>query len=125
MRATLDSRLARHSAWFLEDECASIERAKEVAAVKVVVFGATGGVGRRLVEFALSRDYWVTAAVRDPTKVANATCFTGKSNQGQPGRKPARDCLRRERGGRARYIRLVVEAGEKGKTNEISLRQSL
>jgi putative NADH-flavin reductase len=37
--------------------------------VKVVVFGATGGVGRRLVECALTRDYWVTAAVRDPTKV--------------------------------------------------------
>jgi putative NADH-flavin reductase len=37
--------------------------------VKIVVFGAAGGVGRRLVEFALARDYWVTAAVRDPTKV--------------------------------------------------------
>lgn len=37
--------------------------------VKVVVFGATGGVGRRLVELALAKGYWVTAAVRDPAKV--------------------------------------------------------
>lgn len=37
--------------------------------MKVVVFGATGGVGRRLVELALARDYWVTAAVRDPTRM--------------------------------------------------------
>jgi putative NADH-flavin reductase len=37
--------------------------------MKLVVFGATGGVGRRLVEAALAANYWVTAAVRDPAIV--------------------------------------------------------
>ena len=36
------------------------------------MFGATGGVGRRLLELALARNYSVTAAVRDPTKVTIA-----------------------------------------------------
>ena len=38
--------------------------------MKIVVFGANGGVGRQLVELALAKNYWVTAAVRNPTKVA-------------------------------------------------------
>jgi putative NADH-flavin reductase len=38
--------------------------------VNVVVFGATGGVGRRLVELALAKNHRVTAAVRDPTKLS-------------------------------------------------------
>lgn len=37
--------------------------------MKVVVFGATGRVGRLLVESALAKDYWVTAAVRDPKRI--------------------------------------------------------
>jgi putative NADH-flavin reductase len=40
--------------------------------MRVVVFGATGGVGRRLVEAALTKDYWVTAAVRDPARLTIA-----------------------------------------------------
>jgi putative NADH-flavin reductase len=37
--------------------------------MNIVVFGANGGVGRRLVESALGRGYAVTAALRDPTKM--------------------------------------------------------
>ena len=36
------------------------------------MFGANGGVGRRLVELALAQSHWVTAAVRNPAKVAMA-----------------------------------------------------
>ena len=38
--------------------------------MNVVVFGATGGVGRRLVELALAKNYRVTAAVRDRAKLS-------------------------------------------------------
>ena len=37
--------------------------------MKIVVFGANGGVGRRLVELALAENHLVTAAVRNPAKL--------------------------------------------------------
>jgi putative NADH-flavin reductase len=37
--------------------------------MSIVVFAASGAVGRRLVELALAVDYWVTAALRNPTTV--------------------------------------------------------
>jgi putative NADH-flavin reductase len=40
--------------------------------VKVLVFGATGGTGRALVEQALEQGYAVTAFARDPAKVRSA-----------------------------------------------------
>lgn len=38
--------------------------------MKVAVFGATGGTGRRVVESALAQGHEVTALVRDPAKLA-------------------------------------------------------
>lgn len=38
--------------------------------MKIVVIGATGGVGRRLVELALEEEHEVTAAVRNPADLA-------------------------------------------------------
>lgn len=38
--------------------------------MKVVVFGATGGTGRIMVRKALERGYEVTAAVRQPSALA-------------------------------------------------------
>jgi uncharacterized protein YbjT (DUF2867 family) len=40
--------------------------------VKVLVFGATGGTGRALVDQALERGHAVTAFARDPTKIQSA-----------------------------------------------------
>ena len=37
--------------------------------MKIVVFGATGTIGRQVVEQALQRGHDVTAFVRDPAKV--------------------------------------------------------
>lgn len=49
--------------------------------MKVAVFGATGGTGRRVVESALAQGHEVTALVRDPAKlpISNPalTVFTG------------------------------------------------
>jgi uncharacterized protein YbjT (DUF2867 family) len=42
-------------------------------AMKVVVFGASGGVGRCLVDQALTAGHWVTAAVRSPAAIASLT----------------------------------------------------
>ena len=36
---------------------------------RVLIVGATGGTGRRLVEQALERGFWVTALVRNPSKL--------------------------------------------------------
>jgi uncharacterized protein YbjT (DUF2867 family) len=37
--------------------------------MRILIIGATGGTGRRLVEQALERDFWVTALVRNPSKI--------------------------------------------------------
>lgn len=58
----MDSRMTGHSLCLVP----TVVR----CAVNVVVFGATGGVGRRLVELALAKSHRVTAAVRDPTKLS-------------------------------------------------------
>ncbi len=39
------------------------------AMARILLFGATGGVGHALMERALAEGHHVTAAVRDPTKV--------------------------------------------------------
>lgn len=41
--------------------------------MKLLVFGATGGTGRELVEQALAHGYEVTAFVRDPAKLGDIT----------------------------------------------------
>src|SRR5579864_2671660 len=38
--------------------------------MKILIFGATGGTGRQLVEQALAQGHTVTAFARDPNKVA-------------------------------------------------------
>ncbi len=37
--------------------------------MNLIIFGATGGVGRHLVEFALAQGHAVTAFARDPAKL--------------------------------------------------------
>ncbi|MGA2615346.1 MAG: SDR family oxidoreductase [Spirochaetia bacterium] len=40
--------------------------------MKIAIFGATGGIGRCLVDLALSQDHMVTAAARNPAKVSRS-----------------------------------------------------
>jgi putative NADH-flavin reductase len=64
--------------------------------MKIVVFGANGGVGRRLVELALGKNHTVTAAVRNPASLdiahdrlsvvtcdVRSTTSVGKAIEGQ------------------------------------------
>ena len=37
--------------------------------MRIVIFGATGGIGRCLVDQALAKGHVVTAAVRDPARM--------------------------------------------------------
>ena len=58
-----------------------IEKSEQRKKMKVLIFGATGSIGRELVEQALAKGYAVTAFTRNPVKVdlehADATVVQG------------------------------------------------
>ncbi len=68
--ATGEAQVAKdslRSGWLQVDSGASFPR--DATAVKLLIFGATGGTGRALVEQALEQGHVVTAIARDPAKV--------------------------------------------------------
>jgi nucleoside-diphosphate-sugar epimerase len=46
-----------------------IEKSEQQKKMKVLIFGATGSIGRELVEQALAKGYAVTVFMRNPAKV--------------------------------------------------------